>query len=79
MIRFCGWIVCDRCDIACREFPANAADRVAGESQIDASGQSRASRSVVGARDEDTLASVDDCESASSRVLDARVSSIPGV
>jgi hypothetical protein len=53
-----GWIVCDKCDIACRVFPANGADRVAGESQIDASGQSRASRTAVGARDQDTLASV---------------------
>jgi hypothetical protein len=70
-----GWIVCDKCDIACRVFPANGADRVAGESQIDASGQSRASRTAVGARDQDTLASVDDCESASSRGRDARVSS----
>ena len=71
----CGWIVCDKRDTACRECPANVADRVAGESQIDASGQSRVSRSAVGARDQDTLASVDDCESASSRGRDARVSS----
>jgi hypothetical protein len=49
----CGWIVRNKRDTACREFPAAVADRVACESQIDASGQSRASRRTFGARDQE--------------------------
>jgi hypothetical protein len=54
----CGWIVCDKRDTACREFRRPSPNRVAGESQINASGQSRTSRSTFGARDQYTLASV---------------------
>ncbi len=69
-------ICCDKGDIVCRRFAANAAIRVADESRIGGESQSQASRSVVVRWIWDTLAFVDDCESANSRGRDARWSSI---